>query len=143
MRILGVAEVTRSLASDRCRKCPNLRCLSFRCSFSFPFRHSPTWVFANLVRSTMDLIWSLNAVMISHPLRVRKGGGEKKLKIFLACFLRAARKGFHWKAGGQDTQDHQDTQDVAGPRVEGRGALGSGSQVANAERGPVARGWLG
>ena len=41
-----------------------------------------------------------------------------------------ARKEFHWMAGGQDTQDHQDTQDVAGPRVGKRDARANGVQVA-------------
>ena len=39
---------------------------------------------------------------------------------------RTARKGFHRMASGQDTQDHQDTQDVAGPQVRKREALESG-----------------
>ena len=51
---------------------------------------------------------------------------------------RTARKGFRWKAGGQDTQDHQDTQDVAGPQVGGREAQANGWQVTSAKRGPVA-----
>ena len=46
-------------------------------------------------------------------------------------------------AGGQDTQDHQDTQDVAGPQMGKRGARASGWQVTSAKRGPVARVWLG
>ena len=59
-----------------------------------------------------------------------------------ACKWAGRPQGISLDGGGQDIQDHQDTQDVAGPRVEGRGALGSGWQVANAERGPVARKWL-
>ena len=51
---------------------------------------------------------------------------------------RAARKGFHWMAGGQDTQDHQDTQDVAGPQVGEREAQANGWQVTSAKRGPLA-----
>ena len=43
---------------------------------------------------------------------------------------RTARKGFHWKAGGQDTQDHQDTQDVAGPQVGEREAQAAAWKAA-------------
>ena len=43
---------------------------------------------------------------------------------------RTARKGFHWKAGGQDTQDYQDTQDVAGPRTGECEALWIGRRSA-------------
>ena len=50
---------------------------------------------------------------------------------------RTARKGFHWKAGGQDTQDNQDTQDVAWPQVEEREARASGRRVAGAKHGPI------
>ena len=46
---------------------------------------------------------------------------------------RTARKGFHWKAGGQDTRDNQDTQDVAGPRVGKREARANGVQVTGAK----------
>ena len=44
---------------------------------------------------------------------------------------RAARKGFHWKAGGQDNRDLQDTQDMAGVWRE---ALPTHWQFAGAKR---------
>ena len=54
---------------------------------------------------------------------------------------RAARKGFHWKAGGQDTQDNQDTQDVAGPRTGECEARANGVQVTGAKHGPITSQW--
>ena len=54
---------------------------------------------------------------------------------------RTARKGFHWKAGGQDTQDNQDTQDVAGPRLGEREARANYRPMESAKHQGVAGEW--
>ena len=55
----------------------------------------------------------------------------------------AARKEFHWMAGGQDTHDTQDSQDAAGPRVGSRFAPANDQRVARASHRPLLPGCLG
>jgi len=54
---------------------------------------------------------------------------------------RAARKGCHWKAGGQDAQDTQDTQEAAGPRAGRRFALANDQRVESASRLQITSEW--